>query len=98
MTKFFEPTKERAARRPGERSAEKRFFYAGRLTDDHYFAEDSSAGNRWRQHARTAPALQQARDMSIQEKLLARRRHQRRKNDKIRLSTMLMMRQVTIGK
>jgi hypothetical protein len=74
VTEFFEPTEEGAARRPGEGPAQDGLFHSGRLADEHDFAEDWSAGNRRRQHARTAPALEQARDMLIQQLLLARGR------------------------
>jgi hypothetical protein len=72
MTEFFEPTEERAAGRPGERLAQNRFSDAGRLTDEHHLAEDRSAGNRRREHSRAAPALEQTRDMLIQQLLSAR--------------------------
>ena len=105
MTEFIEPTEERAASRPSERLAQNRFSYSRRLTDEHRLAEDRSAGNRWRQHPRAAPTLEQAHDMLIQQLLSARCQahcsrspNHRRKNNKIRLSTMLIMRQVTIGK
>ncbi len=105
MTKFIKPTEEGAASRPGERLAQNRFSYTRRLTDEHHLAEDRSAGNRRRQHPRAAPTLEQARDMLIQQLLSARCQahcsrspNHRRKNDKTRLSTMLIMRQVTIGK
>jgi hypothetical protein len=105
MTELSEPTEEGAASRPGERLAQNRFSYTRCLTDEHYLAENRSAGNRWRQHAGTTTALEQALDMLIQQLLSARCQahcsrssNHRRKNDKIRLNTMLIMRQVTIGK
>jgi len=55
--KLIEPTEERAAGRPGERFAEDRLFYAGRLADQHHFAENRAAGDRGRHHARATPAL-----------------------------------------
>jgi hypothetical protein len=104
-TEFLEPTKKGAAGRPGERFARDRFPYAGRLTDEHYSAQDWSTGNRWRRHPRAASTLEQTGDVLIQQLLSARCqshcRHSpiyRRKNDKIRLSTMLTMRQVIRGK
>lgn len=72
VTEFVEPTEESAARGPRERPAEHGLFHAGRLTDKHDLAENRSAGNRRRQHARTTPALDQARDMLIQQLLSAR--------------------------
>ncbi|MEY2483232.1 MAG: hypothetical protein QOK24_1760 [Verrucomicrobiota bacterium] len=71
VTEFFEPTEEGAARRPGEGPAQDGLFHSGRLADEHDLAEDWSTGNWRRQHARTAPALEQARDMLIQQLLVA---------------------------
>ena len=78
-------------------------FTPGRLTDEHHFAQDRSAGNRRRQHPRTAPALEQARDMLVEQLLFARSASHAatlitdgRTTDQV--STMLMMMQVTIGK
>jgi len=65
MAKLFEPTEEGAARRPGKRFAQDRLSDSGRLTHEHDFAQDRPAGNRWRQHARTTPALKQLRDVFV---------------------------------
>jgi hypothetical protein len=65
IAKLLEPTEEGAARRPGKRFAEDRFPGARRLTDQHDFAQDRPAGNRRREHARTAPALEQLRDVFV---------------------------------
>lgn len=72
MTKLFEPTEKGAARGPGKRPAQHWLPYSGRLTDKHHLAENRTSGNRRRQHAGTAPALEQMRDMLIQQLLPAR--------------------------
>ena len=71
VTEFLEPAEERPARGPGEGPAEHRLFHAGRLADQHDFAQDGSARYWRRQHSRTAPALEQTRDMLIQQLLRA---------------------------
>lgn len=102
---LLEPAEKGATRRPREWLAEHRLFYAGRLADENHFADDRSARNWWRQHPGATPALQQARDMFSEQLLFARDpthchddSGQRRKIDMIKLSTMLMTIQVTIGK
>lgn len=72
MTRLLEPTEEGAARGPGKRFSQHRLSYSGRLTHEHNLAQNRTAGNRWRQHAGTAPALEQMRDMLIQQLLPAR--------------------------
>ena len=71
VTEFLEPTEERPASGPREGPAEDRLFHARRLTDQHDLAQHGAARNWRRQHARTAPALEQARDMLIQQLLPA---------------------------
>ncbi len=97
--------KQSASRRPRERPAQNRFFHAGRLTNQHDLAENCAAGNGWRHHPRTAATLEQTRDVLIELALSARNRRassgirlSTEESEKIRLSTMLMMMQVTIGK
>ena len=68
---LLEPAEEGAPRRPRERFAEDRFFHPGRLADEHHFAQNGSARNRWRYHPRTATALPQARDMFREQLLFA---------------------------
>jgi hypothetical protein len=72
VAEFVEPAEERPAGGPGEGPLQHRFFHAWRLTDEHDLAEHWPTGNRRRQHARTAPALEQARHMLIQQLLPAR--------------------------
>lgn len=102
---LLKPAEEGATRCPGEWLAQHRLFHARRLADEHHFAQDRSARNRWRQHPGATPALQQARDMFSQRLLFARDptychddSGQRRKIAMIKLSRMLMTIQVTIGK
>jgi hypothetical protein len=71
LAELLEPTEERAPRGPRERFAQDRFFHSGRLTDEHHFAQDRSAGNGRRQHSRTAAALEQKRDMSVEQLLFS---------------------------
>lgn len=61
--KIAEPTEERLAGGPGKGTGEYRLFHAGRLPDQNYFAENGSAGDWRRQHARAAPALPELCDM-----------------------------------
>ena len=102
---LLEPAEESSACSPREGFPEHRFLYAGRLADEHDFAEDSASGNRRWQHSGTAAALAQKRDVLIQLFLFARgARHlprgpiYRRKNERIKVSTTLTMMQVTMGK
>lgn len=98
---FFEPPKKRFASSMCKRSLQNRFPRAGRLTNDHDVAHDSAAGDRRRFHAWAAPATQQLSNMPFELDLFTPRSHQRRKIEKIdksKLSTMLTMMQVTIGK
>lgn len=72
ITKLREPTEEGAARGPGKRLAQHRLSYSRRLTNEHDLAQNRSARNRWRQHSGTTAALEQMRDMLIQQLLPAR--------------------------
>jgi hypothetical protein len=74
MAEFLEPAKEGSTGRPGEWPAQNWLPHTWCLTDQNYLAQDRTTGNRWRQHARTAPALQQTGDMTIQQWLIARDR------------------------
>jgi len=56
---FLEPSKKCFACGMCKRSLQHWFPRTGRLTDDHYVADDCAAGDRRRFHARTASALQQ---------------------------------------
>jgi hypothetical protein len=98
---FFEPPKKRFASSVRERSLQNRFPRTGRLTNDHDVAHDWAARDRRRFHAWAATALQQLSNMPFELDLFTPRSHQRRKIEKIdksKLSTMLTMMQVTIGK
>lgn len=81
-----------------ERSFQDGLANTGRLSDQHHVADNRTAGNGRRKHARTTPALKQLHDMPIELNLFARGRHQRRNIDMIKLSKMLRTMQVTIGK
>jgi hypothetical protein len=72
VAEFLEPTEEGAACGPCEGPAQHGLFHSGRLTDEHDLAENRAAGNRGWQHARTTPALEQVRDMLIEQLLPAR--------------------------
>ena len=76
--KLLEPAEERPSGRPREWFSEHRLFHAGRLTDQHDFARNGTAGDRRRQHARAATALSQERDVLVEQLLSAREtRHSR---------------------
>jgi len=78
-----------------------RFARAGRLANDHDIAHDRAAGDWCRLHAPTTAALNQLSNELFELDLFNRRCHQRRKIEKIdnnKLSTMLRMMQVTMGK
>src|SRR5436190_740610 len=83
------PTRSAEERAPGGRREwffEDWFLHAGRLTDEHDFAENRPAGNRWWNHSRAAPALPQERYVPIERLLLARRaRHWIEDNEERRL-------------
>ena len=98
---FFKPPKKRSASSMREWSLQNRFPSAGRLTNDHDVAHDCAAGDRRRFHAWAAPATQQLSNMPFELDLFTPCSHQRRKIEKIdksKLSTMLTMMQVMIGK
>ena len=96
----------------GKWAFQRRFADARSLADYHYVANDGPAGNGWGNYSRTAPATEEPRDVSFQQALPARvhwleenaeraievNRPYLRKREKIKLKTMLMMIQVTIGK
>ena len=95
---MFEPTEKSFAGGVREWSLQDRFPWARRLTDEYDVAKDRTAGHGRGFHPRATPASQQLRNMRIQVDLFAQRRHQRRKIDNSKLSKMLRMMQVTIGK
>jgi hypothetical protein len=78
-----------------------RLARAGCLADQHHIANNCAAGN-WRGlHARTAATTEQLRDVPLQRALNPWRGNpfqNRRKIDSSKLSTMLIMMQVTMGK
>ncbi len=63
---FLEPVEKRLAGGMRERSLQDRFPRPGRLTNDHYIAQNCAAGDRRRFHARAATALKQSRHMLIE--------------------------------
>ncbi len=69
---FIEPTEQRSAGGPGERTSQNRFFHSGSLTDEYHSTNDGTAGNRRREHVRALAALPQLSDMLIESKLSAR--------------------------
>ena len=96
----------------GKRALQRRFADARSLSDDHDIAAYCAAGNGWGNHSRTTPATEKPRDVIFQQPLPASvhyleenaaraievNRPYLRKKEKIKLSTMLITMQVTIGK
>jgi hypothetical protein len=96
---FFEPAKQRFARGVSEGTFECRLTPTRSLPDDHDFAHDRATGDgRWN-NSRATAASSQFPDVFAQARLLGRcAGYQRRKSEKIKLSTMLRTMQVTMGK
>ena len=96
----------------GKRPLQGRLAHTRRLADYHHLANNRAAGNGWGNHSRTTPATEEPRDVIFQQPLPARvhcleenaaravevNRPYLRKREKIKLSTMLITMQVTIGK
>ena len=102
---LVKPIKQCAARGVGKWTAQDRFPDARCLSDDHYATDHCAAGNRRWKHARTSTALDQLLDVFFETSPTIRsdetsdsHSDQRRNREKIKLKTMLMMMQVTIGK
>lgn len=66
---FFEPTKKCLAGSMRKRSLQNRFSGAGRLTDDHYVADNCAARDWRRFHARATTTPQQCVHMLIESNL-----------------------------
>jgi hypothetical protein len=66
LAAIFEPAEQGFAGCPGEGPAQDRLLVAGRLSHEHYFAQDRSAADNRFVHLRAAPARQQFADMGGQ--------------------------------